>query len=121
MDAVELHAACYGPRSVKEFLAGTHRLVHPSVTIARVRRVAHELGITRVENITGLDRLGVPVVSVCRPNSRSVAVSMGKGLSLEAAIASGMMEAAEGYHAERVIKPIVRATLAELGERRVPT
>lgn len=29
--------------------------------------------------MTGLDCIGIPVVQVCRPNSRSLAVSQGKG------------------------------------------
>ena len=40
-------------------------------------------GITRVANVTGLDRIGLPVVLATRPNSRSVAVSQGKGTSLD--------------------------------------
>jgi hypothetical protein len=31
------------------------------------------MGITRIANVTGLDRIGVPVVMVWRPNSRSLA------------------------------------------------
>ena len=53
------------------------------------------MGITRIANVTGLDRTGIPVVMVVRPNARSVAVSQGKGLTLAAAKASGVMEAAE--------------------------
>ena len=37
-----------------------------------------------------------------RPNARSLAVSQGKGLTLAAAKASGVMEAIELYHAERI-------------------
>ena len=58
------------------------------------------MGITRIANLTGLDRLGIPVVGVFRPNSRSVAVAQGKGLNLDAAKASGLMEAVETFHAE---------------------
>ena len=47
------------------------------------------MGITRIANVTGLDRIGIPVVMVVRPNARSVAVSQGKGLTLAAAKASG--------------------------------
>ena len=43
---------------------------------------------------------------VCRPNSRSVAVSQGKGLDLDAAKASGLMESVESYHAERITLPL---------------
>jgi ribosomal protein S12 methylthiotransferase accessory factor len=64
------------------------------------------MGITRVANVTGLDCIGIPVVMVCRPNARSLAVSQGKGLDLDAARASGLMESAELYHAERVSHPL---------------
>ena len=65
-----------------------------------------KFGITRVANVTGLDWLGVPVVMVCRPNSRSLSVSQGKGTTLDAAKASGLMEAIELYHAEHIELPI---------------
>jgi ribosomal protein S12 methylthiotransferase accessory factor len=95
-----------GDRGQKTFLAGTHRTVAPAETLRRLQPLLPALGITRVANVTGLDRIAVPVVMVCRPNSRSVAVSQGKGLTLEAAKASGIMEAAEGYHAERINHPL---------------
>lgn len=60
------------------------------------------MGITRLGNITGLDRIGIPVVVAVRPNSRSVSVSQGKGLDLTQAMASALMEAIEGFHAEEV-------------------
>ena len=72
------------------------------------------MGITRIANITGLDRLGIPVVMVCRPNSRSIAVSQGKGLTLDAAKASGLMESVETFHAESITRPLVLATAREL-------
>lgn len=75
------------------------------------------LGITRVANVTGLDVIGIPVVTVCRPNARSLAVSQGKGLDLESAKASGLMESIELYHAERIFRPLVLATLEELSAR----
>jgi YcaO-like protein with predicted kinase domain len=60
------------------------------------------MGITRLGNITGLDRIGIPVAIAVRPNSRSVSVSQGKGLDLAQATASALMEAIEGFHAEEV-------------------
>jgi len=74
--------------------------------LARVRPLFGPVGITRVANVTGLDCVGIPVVAVCRPNSRSLSVSQGKGLTLEAARASGVMEAIELYHAERIALPL---------------
>lgn len=72
------------------------------------------MGITRVANVTGLDAVGIPVVMVCRPNSRSVSVSQGKGIDLGSARASGMMEAAELFHAETITLPLRLCTYEEL-------
>src|SRR5918995_3479572 len=93
-------------RAAKGHRRGTHRLVAPGATVERVAPLRARMGITRVANVTGLDRIGIPVVMVCRPNSRSIAVSQGKGLDLDAAKASGVMEAIELYHAERVELPL---------------
>ena len=89
-------------RLPKRYRRGTHRLATPSETLARVRPLAARMGITRLGNITGLDRIGIPVAVAVRPNSRSVSVSQGKGLDLPQAMASALMEACEGFHAEDV-------------------
>ena len=99
---------------LKSYRRGTHRIVSPQETLERVRPFMSALGITRIANVTGLDRLGIPVVMVCRPNSRSIAVSQGKGLDLDSAKASGLMESVETYHAERITLPLKLATLEEL-------
>ena len=98
----------------KMYTLDTHRSVPPLETLARIRPHFAKMGITRLANVTGLDRIGIPVVMVTRPNSRSVAVSQGKGLSLEAAEASGAMEAVETWHAERIALPLRYASLADL-------
>ncbi len=72
------------------------------------------MGITRVANVTGLDRIGLPVVMVCRPNSRSLAVAQGKGITIALAKASGLMESIESFHAEHIINPLKLATYKEL-------
>jgi ribosomal protein S12 methylthiotransferase accessory factor len=84
---------------------GTHRTYTPAQTLARVRPYMAAMGITRIANLTGLDRLGIPVVGAFRPNSKSVAVAQGKGLTLDAAKASGLMEAVETFHAETTDAP----------------
>ncbi|HSB67827.1 MAG TPA: hypothetical protein VLT62_00645, partial [Candidatus Methylomirabilis sp.] len=59
-----------GPGSLRKgYRDGTHRLTIPEETLARVRPHLAAMGVTRVANITGLDRIGIPVVMVCRPNS----------------------------------------------------
>jgi len=80
-----------------------------------VRRFFPAMGITRVADITGLDVIGLPVVTVCRPNSRAVSVSLGKGLDLAAAKASGVMESIEAFMAERVTLPLVLGSVNDLG------
>ena len=86
----------------------------PSETLARLRPFAARMGITRLGNVTGLDRIGIPVAVAVRPNSRSVSVSQGKGLDLTQAMTSALMEAIEGFHAEEV-GGIFRAAYHELG------
>src|SRR5260221_1292946 len=95
------------------FRRGTHRSEAPQDTLARVRPHAAAMGITRVGNITGLDRIGIPVAIAVRPNSRSVSVSQGKGLELPQAMASALMEACEGFHAEE-IGPVRRLSYRQL-------
>jgi ribosomal protein S12 methylthiotransferase accessory factor len=98
----------------KAFQHGTHRLVAPAETVARLWPLLPVLGITRLANVTGLDAIGIPVAVACRPNSRSVAVSNGKGVDLAAAEASALMESVEGYHAERITLPLKLGRYAEL-------
>jgi ribosomal protein S12 methylthiotransferase accessory factor len=97
----------------KRFWQGTHRTADPSETLARVRPHAARMGITRLGNITGLDHIGIPVAIAVRPNSRSVSVSQGKGLELPQAMASALMEACEGFHAEE-IGPVRRLSYRQL-------
>jgi ribosomal protein S12 methylthiotransferase accessory factor len=95
-------AQAFDRRLPKAFRQGTHRVAAPAETLARVRPYMARMGITRLGNITGLDHIGIPVAIAVRPNSRSVSVSQGKGLELPQAMASALMEAAEGFHAEEI-------------------
>ena len=102
--------------ATKSFLRGTHRTCAPAETIARVTPLVSAFGVTRVANLTHLDRVGVPVAMVCRPNARSSAVFHGKGIEFVAAKASGLMEAIETWHAEHVQLPLRFGSLTELRE-----
>ncbi len=75
------------------------------------------IGITRVANVTGLDRIGIPVVMVCRPRNRSLSVYQGKGLTLTAAKVSGAMESLERFSAEYLRPPGLVGTPAEAASR----
>ena len=85
---------------------GSHRNQPPEVTLARLRPMLAQLGITRVGVLTGLDSVGIPVAAAYRPNSRSIAVHQGKGRTLAAAKVSAVMEAAECWHAETADVPL---------------
>jgi YcaO-like protein with predicted kinase domain len=95
-----------GDPGVKRFFRGTHRMATPEATLARLRNLTGAMGITRLSNITGLDRIGIPTAIACRPNSRALAVSQGKGLDLDEARAGALMESIESYHAERISLPL---------------
>ena len=63
---------------------------------------ADRFGVARIAEITRLDRLGIPAVSVTRrdPIGASVSVCTGKGDSVLAARVAGLAEALERYCAE---------------------
>jgi YcaO-like protein with predicted kinase domain len=101
-------------RGVKRFRTGTHRTAHPRETFERLRHFMRAMEITRVAVITGLDRIGIPVAVAYRPNSRSLAVSQGKGLSVDAAKTSALMETIELLHAETIEQTLREGTQAQL-------
>jgi YcaO-like protein with predicted kinase domain len=103
-----------GPSAPKKYRGGTHRLISPEETFESVRRFFPAMGITRVADITGLDDIGIPVVTACRPNSRSVVVSLGKGLDLVAAKVSAVMENIEAFMGERIDRPLLLGSVSDL-------
>jgi YcaO-like protein with predicted kinase domain len=78
------------------------RLIDADETVNRLRPHFSRLGIVRMAEVTGLDRIGIPVWMAVRPNSRTLAVSQGKGVSAAHARASAVMEAAEIAIAEDI-------------------
>ncbi|WEX79216.1 YcaO-like family protein [Sinorhizobium numidicum] len=71
------------------------RACNPEETLARVRPLLGDFGVTRVARHTGLDKVGIPVWCAYTPNSRSIVVAQGKGLSDADARTSATMEALE--------------------------
>ncbi len=98
----------------KVYLEGTHRVIDPDATLARVLPLAPAMGITRLGVLTGLDVLGIPVAAAYRPNSRSISVHQGKGTTLTLAKVSALMEAAECCHAESADLPLRLGTSSEI-------
>ncbi len=62
--------------------------------------VARDIGVTRLADITGLDRIGIPVWQAVRPWGRSLSLHQGKGLDADDARLGACMEAIECGHAE---------------------
>ena len=81
------------------------RLVPPEQTLSWLQSKLKPCGITRIADVTGLDRIGIPVVVAVRPMSRSLSVSQGKGKTLAAASVSAVMESIELMHAEMLRTP----------------
>jgi ribosomal protein S12 methylthiotransferase accessory factor len=108
-----MHTSRTGP-AIKEYLYGTHRLCDPCETWEYIAPFFGELGITRLADVTGLDSIGIPVCMAVRPNSKSLSVSQGKGLTLMLARVSAAMESIEAYHAENTRIKTVKASYREL-------
>ena len=101
---------------LKKYHAGTHRSCSPEETLEKISPFLKDMGITRVANLTGLDHIGIPVIGVTRPNSKSLATAQGKGHSLIAAKVSGVMESIEGYHAENIDLKTTRSSYSDLDQ-----
>src|SRR5436189_6427487 len=98
-------------------LGGTIRHCSPQETLARVRPLFPMFGITRLANVTGLDRIGSPVWLCTPPNSRCLSLSQGKGLDDDPARVSAVMEPVEPPPAEGLAPPDSVASSAEAARR----
>jgi thioglycine synthase len=79
-----------------------YRTEDPEETLSRIEPLTKKAGISRVADITGLDRIGIPVFSTIRPSAETGAISIynGKGLTPTQARISAIMEGIERYSAE---------------------
>jgi len=93
---IELHSA------PKQYCVDTHRVMPPAETLKRIKSVIPEIGVTRIADISGLDRIGLPVFSAIRPSAADGAISVyaGKGTTESEARVSVVMEAVERFSAE---------------------
>ncbi len=86
----------------KTYKNETQRTISPEETLARIEKTLPVAGITRVADITQLDRIGIPVFSSIRPTADTGAISVynGKGATPTEARVSAMMEGIERYSSE---------------------
>ncbi len=104
----------------KGYINGTHRLISPEQTLANISHYLPAMGITRCANVTGLDRIGIPVYCSIKPRGRMVQIHNGKGLFPIAAKVSALMEAIEVFHYENPSNELKRTCLKRIqdnGER----
>jgi ribosomal protein S12 methylthiotransferase accessory factor len=98
----------------KGFFRGTQRTAPPEQTLETIRAAAPKVGLTRLADVTGLDRIGIPTVVGYRPNAPTLTVSGGKGFTTLAAQVSAGMEAVEIWHAENLRLDVVLESHATL-------
>lgn len=99
----------------KGYSVETHRTVSPEDTLERVDPLVPVTGVTHVDDITDIDRLGIPVFTCTRPgiNGKNF-VHNGKGATPVAARVSAIMEAIERYSAEPDGREMITGTYSEL-------
>ena len=97
----------------------TQRASPLNETLARIEPKVPAAGITRVADITNLDRIGIPVFSCIRPTAEDGAITVynGKGATVEESRISAIMEGIERYSAEAHDRDIRVALYQELEGR----
>ena len=85
------------------YLDGTQRVYDEATTLESAKDQITKIGVTRIADITNLDRLGIPIFSSIRPTAARGAISIysGKGSTEQRARISAMMESFERCLAER--------------------
>jgi len=91
----------------------------PEETLERVRPLMKTAGITRLSDITGLDRLGIPVWSSVVPRSRDMlSVYNGKGSTHIGAKVGAIMEAFERNAGLTFKRPLIHASYNAISKER---
>lgn len=103
----------------KAYKDGTHRTRRPEETLSWIEPKMTIAGITRLANITGLDRIGIPIFSAIRPTAAEGAVSVysGKGLTEILAKISAIMESFERYSAEFRNESTIKGNHNQISEK----
>ena len=99
---------------------GTSRIQPVEVTLEKVRPFINEIGITRIADITDMDRLKIPNYSAVLPGTEDyIWVYGGKGPSKNHAKASAIMESIERHSSlqKNHTGKIIRGSYEELSKR----
>jgi ribosomal protein S12 methylthiotransferase accessory factor len=97
---------------------GIDRIISAAETIERVAGAAESLGVTRLADITGLDRIGIPVYSSVVPKSDDVlSVYNGKGARPIDAQVGALMEAIERQTALKARPALIEGSFSDLSQK----
>jgi ribosomal protein S12 methylthiotransferase accessory factor len=96
---------------------GLHRTVTPEETLRNIRPMARAAGVTRLADITGLDRIGIPAFAAVVPQSRDIlSIYNGKGVSEVDAACGALMEAIERQSAIKLTPGSIVGSYTELAK-----
>src|SRR5688500_7273953 len=82
------------------------------------RAAAEQAGVTRLADVTRLDRIGLPVWQAVRPMSRALSVHQGKGATDADAQVGALLEAVESHAAETFETPAMVCPFNAIPEER---
>jgi putative methanogenesis marker protein 1 len=104
---------------IKRYKKDTHRALRPEETLSRIESKLPLAGITRVADITNLDRIGIPVFTSIRPTSEFGAITVynGKGATPIEAKVSAMMEGIERFSAEVRDRKLIFSRFSDLKKK----
>ena len=103
-------------------VSNLHNLLSPPSDLDETTQCLHKIlplcrraRITRLGDLTGLDRIGLPVVQAVRPAALSEVTSLGRGFWMAGAAVGAIMESLERFYAEAIPPELVfRATADEI-------
>lgn len=99
---------------------GTSRTMPPGKTLLKAFQVCQRIGVTRLADITHMDRLNIPNYSAVLPGTEDyIWVYSGKGATRQHAKASALMESIERYcslPSSNKDRTYIRGTLEELAK-----
>ncbi len=125
---VEVDRRNAGVRRFRTAISANMQMQLPTLRPAEPKKTEHifrsivwtcdHANITRLGDLTGLDRIGLPVVQAVRPDALSEVTSLGRGRSLTEAAVGAVMEALERFFSETISPD--RVFLATADELNVP-
>lgn len=101
-------------------MEGTSRTIPPEVTLKKALQICRYIGVTRLADITNMDRIGIPNYTAVLPGTEDyIWVYSGKGMTRKQAKTSALMESIERYSSlpsGNIGRVRIRGTIKELAK-----